>query len=1085
MAIQLISRIKGLPRWQKYGLAAALVVLLYTLVGFLALPPVVRLVAVSQLSERLEREVQIEAVRLNPYTLSATVRNMAVFEPDGENRLAAFRELHVNLQAVSLFKWAPVLKEVRLDELYAFLALDEDGRWNFSDLLPADTSQEEEKAAAETTPDEDPFRFSVNNIQLTGEIHFQDDIRGKTHHVTDIDVALPFLSNLPAEVDIFVSPRFVATINDTEFDLQGQVKPFAGSRSTELLLDFEGIDLAAYMPYVPAEAGVRIQSGLLDVKFSLIYENFQDGRHALHSAGTVTLRDLALKDAANRALVSLDRLELDIGALEPLEGIVRIQEIVLQAPTITLSRTKRPEAVEPSGGARPPREIFRSINLPPPVIEIEQVTLEEARLRIRDLKSDPGEEAAGEPPEHTFVALPRFSVEDTTIAIDPQTVRIRTVDGREGAIELRRLADGGLNLDLFMPPAGETETSAEASGAPWQVDVDRLNLANYAISGVNLVPEDPVKVTVDAIDVDLTNFSTRPEVETSVNLNCRINETGHLKSSIDLILQPLQADTQFTLEQVDLAAFYPFLKPYMGVVLADGDLGVEGDLTLRSGAEGPPAIVYKGRAAIRSFRTVDRQAARPFVTWQALNLDGLDIGVNPTYLTMKEISVTQPFSRVLIDEKGRLNLAMATVLSPEEEPAQQGARAASPAEGSQAGAPVPIRIATLKGRGGKLIFADRSFKPGFQVAIEEVETTVRGLSSEASDPAQVEIRGQVEGHAPVAITGEIQPLAGEMYADLAFDFRQVDLTAASPYAGRYVGRTIRQGKLTVQSAYHIEDQTLKANHDILVDQFNFGQRVESPEDLDLPVDLAVALLKDRSGKININLPVSGDMNDPEFSVGGIVLQAFVNLIVKAVTSPFALLGGMFEGEDLSHLEFDPGRARLTPESSEKLDALAQILYDRPALQLEIAGYADPASDAPALSDILFKRKLKAQKALELADDGQTDIALDDIAIADEEYEELLQAAYEAATFEKPTNFIGIEKTLPPEEAEAMIREHIEVGRTDLEELAYARALAVKDYLLDSGKVEAERVFLIKPPNVLSPEPMENAAPTRVDLGLRS
>jgi hypothetical protein len=227
------------------------------------------------------------------------------------------------------------------------------------------------------------------------------------------------------------------------------------------------------------------------------------------------------------------------------------------------------------------------------------------------------------------------------------------------------------------------------------------------------------------------------------------------------------------------------------------------------------------------------------------------------------------------------------------------------------------------------------------------------------------------------------------------------------------------------------------------------------------------------------------MDDPEFSIGGIVLQAFVNLIVKAVTSPFALLGGMFEGEDLSHLAFEPGRARPGPETAEKLDALTQILYDRPALQLEIAGYADPATDAPALAEILFQRKLKAQKALALAEEGQTDIALDDITIAEDEYEELLQAAYEAETFEKPTNFIGFEKTLPPEEAEAMIREHIQVGQTDLEELAYARALAVKDYLLDSGKVEAERVFLVKPPNVLAPEPVEGATTTRVDLGLTS
>jgi hypothetical protein len=299
-----------------------------------------------------------------------------------------------------------------------------------------------------------------------------------------------------------------------------------------------------------------------------------------------------------------------------------------------------------------------------------------------------------------------------------------------------------------------------------------------------------------------------------------------------------------------------------------------------------------------------------------------------------------------------------------------------------------------------------------------------------------------------------------------------------------VGRTISQGKLTVKTDYHIEHETLKANHDILIDQFNFGRDVESPDDMGLPVDLAVALLKDRSGQIHINLPVSGDMDNPEFSIGGIVLQAFVNLIVKAATSPFTLLGSLFEGENPDHLAFEPGSAKLTPETTAKLDALAKVLYDRPALKLEISGYADPTADTPALAEILFRRKLQAQKALELADEGQASPPLEDIVIAPEEYEDLLQAAYEAETFKKPTNFIGMEKTLPPAEAEAMIRQHIAVGPTELEDLAYGRAQAVQGYLLASGQVDAARVFLVKPDNALAPEVAEGLSPECVLLGLK-
>ena len=1082
MTNQMAARFKALTRRQKLLLAAVLGVLLYTLIGFLVLPPIVRAVAVRQLHKVLHRDVRIEAVRLNPYTLSATVRNMEVLEPGGQNRLAAFRELYVNLQSVSLFRWAPVIKEFRLDGLYASLELHKDHRWNFSDLLEA-TSGTEAPAPAEDKKAADPFRFSINNIQLIrSEIRFQDDIRGKTHHITDIDIAVPFLSNLPSRINIFVDPHLYATINGTPFSLHGQVKPFAGSRETDLTLDLQGIDLAAYMPYVPPEADIRIQSGLLDINLALTYQAFEDGRHSFRTAGLIALHNLALADGAGRPMLQLDQLRLELADLEPWEGIVRFQQILLQNPAFTITRLPTERIVRTSQ-ALPMREVFRKINLPPPVVKIAQITLEGARLQIRDLKSAPAAGANQALQDHTMIAIPHFSVARTAIDVDRQAVQVGTVTGREGAFELRRLADGVLNLDILLPPPAAGDAPPAPAGEPWQVDVGQVNLTDYAFRGVNLVPDDPVRVTVDAIDLVVTDFSTRPATRTALDLSCRINETGHLTTRTTLTVQPLSADAHLTLDQIGLAAFYPFIKPYIGVVLADGDLALAGDLILKTDEKGAPSIVYKGQAAVRNFRTLDRRGAQPFVTWQALNASGMDIGVNPTFVTIDEIRLEKPFSRVLIDEKGRLNLAVAA--EPESERPATPAPAAATSSGPAASSPpVPITIHALRSNGGDLVFADRSFKPGFQISISAVSAAITGLSSEAAQPAKVDIKGRVAGNAPVSISGQIQPLKGDMYADLTLNLRQLDLTAASPYSGRYVGRTISQGKLTVKTTYLIEHQTLKANHDIQIDQFNFGQKVKSPDDLGLPVDLAVALLKDRRGDIHINLPVSGNMNDPDFSIGGIVLQAFVNLIVKAATSPFTLLGGLFESAHPDHLAFDPGTAKLTPETTAKLDELAKVLYDRPALQVDISGYADPAGDTPALSEILFKRKLQAQKALQLADEGKPSPPLEDIVIAPEEYDDLLQAAYKAETFKKPTNFIGMEKTLPPKEAEALIRQHIEVGTPQLEDLAYARAQAVQDYLLKSGKVDAARVFLVKPENPLAPKVAEGLSPECVILGLK-
>jgi hypothetical protein len=329
----------------------------------------------------------------------------------------------------------------------------------------------------------------------------------------------------------------------------------------------------------------------------------------------------------------------------------------------------------------------------------------------------------------------------------------------------------------------------------------------------------------------------------------------------------------------------------------------------------------------------------------------------------------------------------------------------------------------------------------------------------------------------------VTPSADNLALELAVNFDQMDLTSVSPYAGRFAGRAISKGKLSCKLAYQVAEGRLTAAHAILIDQFTFGEKVASDETLDLPFELAVALLQDRSGRMRIDLPVSGDLNDPQFSLSGLVLQAFVNLIAKAATAPFALLGAVFGGEELNFLAFDAGGANLSGAAAEKLDALVEMLYERPALNLEIAGFADPASDGPALAEVLFQRKLKTQKALALIKAGQPAAAVDDVIVAPEEFDDYLQRAYEAETFAKPKNVLGFAKTLPPPEAETLIRQNIAVGPAELAALALERSAAVRDRLLQSGKIAAERIFMVNPENPLAPAEA-GIPPSRVVLGLK-
>lgn len=320
--------------------------------------------------------------------------------------------------------------------------------------------------------------------------------------------------------------------------------------------------------------------------------------------------------------------------------------------------------------------------------------------------------------------------------------------------------------------------------------------------------------------------------------------------------------------------------------------------------------------------------------------------------------------------------------------------------------------------------------------------------------------------------------------DLKLGFKDIELSPMTPYAGKYVGYTIEKGKLSLDLKYLIDKRNLDSQNDVFLDQLTFGDKVESPDAVKLPVKLAIALLKNREGEIDLHLPVAGHMDDPEFRVGSIVLKMVMNLLVKAATSPFALLGAVFGGgEELSVVEFEYGRFDIQTESQKKLDTLVKALYDRPSLKLDIEGHVDIEKDKEGLRQYFFDKKLKAQRLKEMVKKGLPAIPVDDVAIDSDEYEKYLKKAYKAEKFKKPKNIVGLAKKLPAPEMEKLILDHIEVKDDDLRLLAIERAQRVKDHILKSGTIEAERIFLVEPKS-LAPEKKETLKDSRVDLVLK-
>jgi hypothetical protein len=381
-------------------------------------------------------------------------------------------------------------------------------------------------------------------------------------------------------------------------------------------------------------------------------------------------------------------------------------------------------------------------------------------------------------------------------------------------------------------------------------------------------------------------------------------------------------------------------------------------------------------------------------------------------------------------------------------------------------------------QGGHVNFTDNFIKPNYTADLTDIAGTVGAFGTRATTPAAVELRGQVNGSAPIAINGAVNPLAPLAFVDLKAKAHGIELTGLTPYSAKYTGYPIVKGTLTLDVHYLLDRGQLTADNHLFIDQFTFGDRVESRDATTLPVRLAVALLKNARGEMAVDVPVSGSLSDPQFSLSGVILDAFVNLIVKAVTSPFSLIANAFgTQEDLEYIEFTPGLATLTPDSQQKLATIARALQDRPALRLDISGRVDPQVDREGLREARLASLIRMRKSKAIG--GHEDP--DRIQLTPEEYETYLTRVYKAATFPKPRNLLGLDKALPPDEMKKLLLTHMEVTDQDLQHLADGRANAVRQWL--SGKVDPGRLFVVAPA-LTTDGTQEKGKTTRVDLSLK-
>jgi hypothetical protein len=451
--------------------------------------------------------------------------------------------------------------------------------------------------------------------------------------------------------------------------------------------------------------------------------------------------------------------------------------------------------------------------------------------------------------------------------------------------------------------------------------------------------------------------------------------------------------------------------------------------------------------------------------------------------------LTNFFSRIVIRPDGVMNVqdimegGQKPAVDKGKQPPKDVSKKDTPPPKEQQ-APMDMKVGTITLQGGHISFTDNHIKPNYSADLIEIGGRISGLSSAETQGGDLDLRGKLGSGAPLEITGKINPLSKDLLVDLTIRLKDIELSGFTPYSGRYVGYTIEKGKLGMELKYLIAKRQLDSQNKIFLDQFTLGDKIESPEATKLPVKLAISLLKDRKGEINLDIPVKGSLDDPKFSVFRIVLQVVGNLLVKAATSPFALLGAvMGGGQQMDYLEFDYGSAEIKKENEARVNTLIKVLQDRPGIKLDIEGHADLEKDRDGLLDLTFQRKLKAQKLKEMVKKGTAPVSVDAVKIDPPEYEKYLKLAYKEEKFPKPKTILGFEKDIPRPEMEKLMLTHIEIKEDDLRQLARQRSAKVRDTMVTVGKIEPERIFVIEP-KALAPEKKEKLKDSRVDFKIK-
>jgi hypothetical protein len=992
----------------RLGALVAVLLGLYAWAGFWLAPRIVRSQAISFVRENYHRELQIGAVRVQPFKLQLEIRDLAFPDADGQP-LLAWRRLMVDFELSSLWHRAYVFREVILEAPGARVVVRPNGAVNLADLaLPPKTPPPPAEAS------KPPALWIQSLVVSDGRVDYADLARRVPYsdQLRSIAFSLRDFRTTPQGGGFHLAAR---TEYDTQFDWKGrfQLTPHIGSQ----------------------------------------------GEFSVASVKAVRVAEL-LGDA------------LPFG---------------LTAGTIDLSGEYSVELGEQLG---------LHLKLP-------RIAAAGLALRARGADAD-------------SIQVPGIELANTAVDMPEQHVEIEalTISGLKA--QAWTLPDGSINLmTLFAPASAPAQAPAAAAAAepgaappasparPWT-----LQLASFDLKGADVDLEDrmqaPIKrFAINPVNLHVQGASLDLAKPLPVKMDALINGHAQLRLAGTLAPDPLIADLDVSVDRASMIFLQPYVLPLADLTIRDGTLATAGKLQLRPAGGHEPQLSFSGALTIDHFKSIDNAGKQDFVNFDRLQFQKLRLTVQPDALKIDRVLLRAPYARVIVSREEILNIS--AVLDPKaaaharrefqerqarlasESPAEKRARekqektqndqkekdkkaqARAKANAPKQAAPAvraaaepesfPVRIRELRIESGRMNFSDYSVPPDFNADIQDLKGSVTGLSSARDSRAKVDLSGNLGEFSPVTIGGELQPFEFDHYTDIGLKFENISLPIFNPYSGKFAGYNIAKGKLFTELHYLIQDRALKAEHKIRIEQLEWGEATAAKGEATLPVKFATWLLKDSHGVIDLDVPVTGSLDDPKFRIGPIVWQIIKNLIVKAVSAPFKLLGSLFKGaEEAQFVDFAPGSAEMASQAAEHLGILAKGLVEKQGIRIEVPAGVAPDLDRPALVEQQLERELPGLATM-----------------PPERQLEALTGLVRRQTGAAPSI---PEPPAPPEgtprsEAKALrqsaaleylqkeARAHLQPSDADLDTLGLARSAAIERALLADSGLDPARVFVAR------------------------